>query len=126
MTELAGLHPVLALIAAVCVVGGAGFALIGSIGLVRLGSFAERVHPPTLGTTFGTGLIAVASMIVFSALESRPELYELVLVVFVVVTTPITYTLLVRAAVLRESGDAAARAASANGVTRSPARSRVP
>ena len=108
MTRFAELHPMLALVAAVCIVAGAGFALIGSIGLVRLGSFYERIHPPTLGTTFGTGLIGLASMIVFSALESRPELHELVLIVFVAVTTPITYTLLVRAAVLRSPDDAPA------------------
>ena len=106
MTPLAELHPIVALVAAVCLVAGAGFALIGSIGLVRLGSFYERIHPPTLGTTFGTAFVALGSMIVFSALESRPELHELVLIVFVVVTTPITYTLLVRAAALRESDGA--------------------
>ena len=106
MNALAQLHPIAALAAAVCLVAGAAFALIGSIGLVRLGSFHERVHPPTLGTTFGTGLVGLGSMIVFTALESRPVLHELALVVFVAVTTPITYTLLVRAAVLRESEDA--------------------
>jgi multicomponent K+:H+ antiporter subunit G len=103
MTQFAALPPWVALAVAVCLVAGAVFALIGSIGLLRLGSFYERIHPPTLGTTFGTGLIALGSMILFSALESRPVLRELVLVVFVVVTTPITFTLLVRAAVLRES-----------------------
>jgi multicomponent K+:H+ antiporter subunit G len=107
MTEFAELHPMVALAAAVCVVAGAAFALIGSIGLLRLGSFYERIHPPTLGTTFGTGFIALGSAIVFSALESRPVLHDFVLVVFVAVTTPITYTLLVRAAVLRESVGAA-------------------
>jgi multicomponent K+:H+ antiporter subunit G len=109
MTQLADLHPVVASLAAICLLAGAGFALIGSIGLVRLGSFYERIHPPTLGTTLGTVLVGIGSMILFSALESRPVLHELVLVALVVVTTPITYTLLVRAAVLREStasGDA--------------------
>jgi multicomponent K+:H+ antiporter subunit G len=110
MTEFADLHPVAALMAAVCLVAGAAFALIGSIGLVRLGSFYERIHPPTLATTFGTGLVALGSMILFSTLESRPVLRELVLVVFVAVTTPITFTLLVRAAVLRESQEETPRA----------------
>ena len=109
MIQLAELHPMVALAAAVCLVAGAGFALIGSIGLVRLGSFYERIHPPTLGTTFGTGFVGVGSMMVFSALESHPVLHELVLIVFVVVTTPVTYTLLVRAAVLRESTDSGNR-----------------
>jgi multicomponent K+:H+ antiporter subunit G len=102
MTAFAAVEPVVTLAAALCLVAGAAFSLIGSIGLVRLGSFYERIHPPTLGTTFGTGSIALASMILFSALESRPVAHDLVLVVFVVLTTPITYTLLVRGAVLRE------------------------
>jgi multicomponent K+:H+ antiporter subunit G len=101
MTSLAEVPPLVAVLAAACLVAGAGFALIGSIGLIRLGSFYERVHPPTLATTFGTLLIAFASMLLFSALESRPVLAELVLAAFVVMTTPITYTMLVRAAVLR-------------------------
>ena len=103
MTQVAELPPLIAIVVAVCLVAGAAFALIGSIGLIRLGSFYERIHPPTLGTTFGTGFIALASVIMFSWFESRPVLDELVLVVFVVVTTPVTFTLLVRAAVLRES-----------------------
>lgn len=106
MSALADVSPIMALLAAACLLAGAVFALIGSVGLVRLRSFYERVHPPTLGTTFGTGLVGLGSMIVFSALESRPVLHELALIVLVVVTTPITYTLLVRAAFLRASEDA--------------------
>jgi multicomponent K+:H+ antiporter subunit G len=75
--------------------------------LLRLGSFYERIHPPTLGTTFGTAFIGLASMILFSALESAFVVHELVLAVFVVVTTPVTFPLLLRAAVLRERAEAA-------------------
>ncbi len=46
-------------------------------------------------------------MLLFSALESRPVLHEILIAVFMVVTTPVTYMLLVRAAVHRDnsSGD---------------------
>ena len=47
---------------------GAAVTLVGSLGLLRLGSFYERVHAPTLGTTLGTGCIAIASMIYFTVL----------------------------------------------------------
>jgi multicomponent K+:H+ antiporter subunit G len=114
-----------ALIAAACLVAGAVFALIGSIGLVRLGSFYERIHPPTLGTTLATGLIALGSMILWSAVESRPVLNELVLVIFVAVTTPITLTLLLRAAVLREA-DRPAQGAEPQSAGASAQRSREP
>ena len=102
MNELAELPWALAAPIALLVVVGAAFTLLGSIGLLRLHSFYERIHPPTLGTTFGTAFICLASMLLFSGIESRPVVHELVLAVFVVVTTPVTFTLLVRAAMRRD------------------------
>jgi multicomponent K+:H+ antiporter subunit G len=87
---------------ALLVVLGAAFTLLGSIGLLRLPTFYERIHPPTLGTTFGAAFICLASLLLFSWLESRVVVHELILVAFVVVTTPITFTLLVRAAMRRD------------------------
>ena len=81
---------------------GAAITLIGSLGLLRLRSFYERVHAPTLGTTLGTGCIVIASMIYFSVLQTRPVLHEILIVVFVTVTTPVTLMILVRAALFRD------------------------
>jgi multicomponent K+:H+ antiporter subunit G len=81
---------------------GAAVTLVGSLGLVRLGSFYERVHAPTLGTTLGTGSIALASAVYFSALQTRPVLHEFLIIVFVTLTTPVTLTILVRAALFRD------------------------
>ena len=86
-------------------IGGAAITLIGSLGLLRLRSFYERVHAPTLGTTLGTICIALASMIYFSALGARPVLHELLIIVFVMVTTPISLMILVRAAVFRDESE---------------------
>jgi multicomponent K+:H+ antiporter subunit G len=83
-------------------IGGAAITLIGSLGLPRLRTFYERIHAPTLGTTLGTTCIALASMIYFSALGARPVLHELLIIVFVTVTTPISLIVLVRAAVFRD------------------------
>jgi multicomponent K+:H+ antiporter subunit G len=69
---------------------------------VRLDSFYKRVHSPTLGTTWGTGGILLASMLFFSVIESRPVLHELLIAVFVTVTTPVTLMLLARAALFRD------------------------
>jgi multicomponent K+:H+ antiporter subunit G len=90
------------ILTAALLVTGAALALIGSLGLLRLRSFYERVHAPTLGTTLATVCIAIASMIYFSALASRPVLHELLIVIFGVVTTPISLVILVRAAVFRD------------------------
>jgi multicomponent K+:H+ antiporter subunit G len=84
---------------------GAILTLIGSFGLVRLGSFYERVHAPTLGTTMGTASIALASMVYFSAPHTRPVLHEILIVVFAIVTTPISLMILVRAAMFRDRLD---------------------
>jgi multicomponent K+:H+ antiporter subunit G len=105
MSHAATLSPVLAAMVAVLVVLGAALAFIGSLGLLRLGTFYERIHPPTLGTTLGTGCTLVASMLLFSALESRLVLHELLIAVFMVVTTPVTYMLLVRAALHRDRAE---------------------
>jgi multicomponent K+:H+ antiporter subunit G len=95
----------IALLTALLVVTGSALALIGSIGLLRLKSFYERVHAPTLGTTLGTGLILISSMVMFSALGSRPVLHELLIGIFMTVNTPITYMLLMRAALWRDASE---------------------
>jgi multicomponent K+:H+ antiporter subunit G len=94
-----------AVITATFLVVGAALALIGSLGLLHLRSFYQRVHAPTLGTTLATVCIAAASMIYFSALESRLILHELLIVIFGVVTTPISLMILVRAAVFRDESE---------------------
>lgn len=88
--------------AAVFVVLGALLTLIGTMGLVRLTSFYERIHAPTLGTSWGVGGMVMGSMIVFLASGARPILHELLIGVFVTLTTPITLMLLGRAALYRD------------------------
>ena len=102
MSHAALVPPLLAALIALLVVLGAALALIGSLGLLRLKDFYERIHPPTMGTTLGVALTLIASMLLFSALESRPVLHEIVIAVFMIVTTPVTFMLLVRAALHRD------------------------
>ena len=102
MTHLADVPPLVAWFVAVLTLAGAAFALIGSIGLLRLRTFYERIHPPTMGTTLGVGCVLLASMLLFSTLAMRPVVHEIVIAVFVVLTTPVTYMLLVRAAIHRD------------------------
>lgn len=91
----------IALPAAVLLVVGSLLALIGSIGLLRLRDFYARMHPPTMGMTLGTGCVLVASMLVSSALLGRPLVHELLITLFVVMTAPVTATLLAQAAAYR-------------------------
>jgi multicomponent K+:H+ antiporter subunit G len=93
------------LVAALFVLAGALLIFAGSLGLVTLKSFYERLHPPTMGTTLGTGLVLIGSMLHFSGLEARPVLHEVLIGVFMTLTTPVTYMLLVRAALHRDRAE---------------------
>ena len=89
-------------IAALLVLAGALVAFVGSLGLLRLRTFYERVHPPTMGTTLGTALVLCGSMLYFTSTGTRPVIHEVVIAILMVVNTPVTYMLLVRAALHRD------------------------
>lgn len=91
-----------ALVVAILMLAGALITLIGSLGLLRLKTFYDRVHAPTLGTTLGTALIVLGSIVCFSVLQSRPLVHELLILIFVTLTTPVTLMLLARAALYRD------------------------
>ncbi|MDQ2105472.1 monovalent cation/H(+) antiporter subunit G [Azospirillum isscasi] len=105
MTHLADLPVWAAIPVALFLVTGAALALIGSIGFLRLRTFYERVHAPTLGTSMGIGFVLLASMLCFTVLQSRLALHEILIAVFMVVTTPITLMLLARAALYRDRSE---------------------
>lgn len=102
MSAAANLPAWALLLVAVLVLLSASLTLVGTIGLLRFKTFYERTHAPTLGTTLGIGLMLFASMIYFSVLQHRLVLHELLIAVFMTVTTPITLVLLVRAALYRD------------------------
>jgi multicomponent K+:H+ antiporter subunit G len=89
-------------IIAALLVLGALLTLIGSIGLVRLANFYQRIHGPTMGTTLGTGCVLIASMLFFSVLQGRLVVHELLITCFIVMTMPVTAMLLMRAALYRD------------------------
>ena len=92
----------MSLAAALLVLAGALLAFIGSLGLLRMGTFFERVHPPTMGTTLGAWLVLAGSMLHFGVVEARPVFHEIAIGLFLLFTAPVTYMLLGRAALLRD------------------------
>lgn len=100
--SLAALPDWAAWLTAALLLAGAGLCFIGALGLLRLRKFYDRVHAPTLGTTLGTTFILAASILCFTVLESRFVIHEILIAVFITVTTPVTLVLLVRAALFRE------------------------
>jgi len=91
-----------AILTSILVLTGAALTLIGTVGLLRLKNFYVRVHPPTLGTTLGIGCVLLASMLYFTVLQSRPVVHEVLIAIFVTITTPVTLMLLVSAALRRD------------------------
>jgi len=92
----------LALVVVALVVAGAGLSLLGAWGLVRLKTFYERVHAPTLGATLGMVLILLGSWLYFALDQGRWLPRELLIAVFLTITTPVTLILLARAALFRD------------------------
>ena len=102
MTQAPDLPTWAAILVALLLLAGAGLALTGSLGLLRLPSFYQRVHAPTLGATLGAGCILIASMLCFTVLRSRLAVHELLIALFMTITTPVTLMLLARAALYRD------------------------
>lgn len=86
--------------AALLVIGGL-LTVVGALGLLRLQDFYARIHAPTMGSTLGTGCVLCASILVSSALAQRPVVHELLITIFIVITSPVTAMLLMRAAIFR-------------------------
>ncbi|WP_334186434.1 monovalent cation/H(+) antiporter subunit G [Noviherbaspirillum sp.] len=91
-----------ALPAALLLILGGTIVLIGSLGLLRLPSFYQRIHGPAITITLGAGCILIASMIYFSVLQSRPVIHELIITAFVFMTSPVVTMMIMRAAVYRD------------------------
>lgn len=90
-----------ALPAALLLVCGGLLTVVGSLGLLRLDAFYARIHAPTMGSTLGTGCVLLASMLTSSAVAGRPVVHELLITVFILITSPVTAMLLMRAAMYR-------------------------
>jgi multicomponent K+:H+ antiporter subunit G len=88
------------LLTAALLLTGAGFALIGSIAIVRLPDIFTRLHGPTKATTLGVGGVLVASILFFS---TRGDLssHELLVSIFLFITAPVSAHLIARAALHR-------------------------
>ncbi len=88
------------LLTAILLLLGAGFALVGSIGLARLPDIFTRLHGPTKASTLGVGAILLASILFFSAREGL-TLHEFLVSLFLFLSAPVSAHLIARAAIHR-------------------------
>ncbi len=92
------MNTLLDLVLSLLVLAGAGFTLIGSLGLVRLPDFYMRLHTPTKATTLGVGSLLIASALYFSTRGEGISLHEVLVTVFLFITAPVSAHLLAKAA----------------------------
>lgn len=84
-------------VAALLLVTGGVFALIGAIGMLRFPDFFMRLHAPTKATTLGVGGVLLASVVVGWA-QGRFGLHALLITLFLFVTAPVSANLMAKAA----------------------------
>lgn len=99
------LPPWAAIVVAVLVLTGSAMTFVGSLGLVRLRSFYNRIHAPTMGSSAGVACISAASIVCFSVLGTRLAVQEALIFAFLTITTPVAFTLLARAALFRDRNE---------------------
>ena len=80
----------LELIVSLLIVFGGAFALVGSIGLVKLPDLLTRLHATTKATTLGVGGALAASMVFFAAFEDNLSIHEVLITGFLFLTAPIS------------------------------------
>ena len=85
------------LLTALLLLAGGGFALIGSIAVVRLPDVFTRLHGPTKATTLGVGGVLIASILYFSS-HGDLSVHELMVSIFLFMTAPVSAYLIARAA----------------------------
>lgn len=91
------------LVASILLIISGLLTLIGSLGLLRLKHLYERMHAPTLGTTLGAFSLLLASALIASTLQNRPIFHELLISLFLIITSPVTAILLMQSAIHRHT-----------------------
>lgn len=88
----------------VCLLVGAAFALIGTIGLLKFNDSMTRLHAPTKVGTIGIGALLLASMI-YSYVFDEGSLHETLIMAFLFVTAPISANFIAKVNIHRRSCD---------------------
>lgn len=86
------------LLASLLLLTGGIFLLVGSVGLARLPDFLTRLHAPTKATTLGIGMLLIASMVMISFNQGSLSVHELMIIVFIMITAPISAHMLAKVA----------------------------
>ena len=95
------------LISGLLVISGV-FGLVGSFGLLKLPDLMMRLHAPTKATTVGVGAALLGSLLYFAVFHATFVAQNLLIILFLFVTAPITAQFIARVHMHTE-GDGPAR-----------------
>jgi multicomponent Na+:H+ antiporter subunit G len=87
---------VLTLASALCLLAGAGFAMVGALGVLRFPDVYTRTHAASKAGTLGSGFCLVAVALSADGIDVATR--AILTVVFLMLTAPVSAHLLARAA----------------------------
>lgn len=93
-----GLPIFVEVVVSACLLVGALFVLVGSLGLIRMRDFYSRQHGPSKSTTLGAGAILLGSIVFFTVRGGALSLHEVLITFFLFLTAPVSAHLLAKAA----------------------------
>lgn len=105
MSHLESMPLWLAIPIAILLVIGSTLTLIGTWGFFRLQNFYDRIHAPTMGTSWGAGALLIASMLMAYWTEDRVVVHEVVIGIMILITVPVTMMFIGRAALHRDRAE---------------------
>ena len=85
-------------IAGVLVCIGLFFIVVGVIGLLRFPDVYTRMHATGLMSTLGIACILIASLVYFNWIENTFSIKELLILVFLFLTCPVSTHMIIQAA----------------------------
>jgi multicomponent K+:H+ antiporter subunit G len=92
-----GVAMIAEIVISLLLVTGGVFGLVGSLGLLKLRQPMQRLHAPTTATTIGVGAALLASIIYAATVKGDPSWQELLIIVFLFITSPVTANFLSKA-----------------------------
>jgi len=90
--------------AAVALLIGSGFVLVGVIGLLKFNDPMTRLHAPTKVGTMGIGMLLLASILV-AIVAGDSSIHELLIMAFLFVTAPVSAHFIAKVSIHRRDCD---------------------
>ncbi len=88
--------------AGVALLIGAGFVLVGAIGLLKFNDPMTRMHAPTKVGTLGIGMLLLGSILATLA-KGETSMHELLIMAFLFVTAPVSANFIAKVAIHRRT-----------------------